>query len=157
MRQLPYADAVALGQVLAKNAAKRAVDENHPHLAQRVGQHQALAALHELAHVEAHRGPGGREHVFHALRVEDDAVGQAFFGPLPAAHVRAGAGPLPRAIGIPLGKVLTVPKGGKSPGKYCHMHSFLSTYKMAFTTSTSGHLPRRRTASSGSNCCQSRG
>ncbi len=36
------------------------------------------------------------------------------------------------------------------------MHPFLSTYKMAFTTSTSGHLLRRRTTNSGSNSCQSR-
>ena len=50
----------------------------------------------------------------------------------------------------------TVPQGGKSPGKSRHAHPFLSTYKMAFTTSASGHLPRRRTTSSGSNCYQSR-
>ena len=50
----------------------------------------------------------------------------------------------------------TVPQGGNSLGKSRHTHPFLSTYKMAFTTSASGHLPRRRTTNSSSNCRQSR-
>jgi len=41
-------------------------------------------------------------------------------------------------------------------GKSRHTHPFLSTYKIAFTTSTSGHLPRQRTTSNGFNCCQFR-
>lgn len=50
----------------------------------------------------------------------------------------------------------TVPQGGKSLGKFRYTHPFLSRYKMAFITSTSSYLPRRRTSSSDSKCCQSR-
>lgn len=53
------------------------------HVAQRIGQHQALAALDELAGVEAHGLPRGRGRVLHALRVEDDGRGAGFFRPVP--------------------------------------------------------------------------
>ena len=191
LRRFLDANAVAVGQVLAKNAVKRAIDEDDLHLAQqvvggdhfvlkgnggrpvhrvgrhdatdqhvaqRVGQHQPLAALDELARVEAHRGPGGRGRVLPALRVENDGRGPDFFSArsrlltfrqaLASCHVPSASH---------LAKYLyTVPQGGKFPGKSGYTHPFLSTSKMAFTTSTSGHLPRRRTSSSGSKCRQSR-
>ncbi len=186
-----HSDAVAVGQVLAKNAVERTVDEHDLHLAQqvvlrghrvpesdggraiggigwqhpagqdvaqRVGQHQTLAAFDELARVEAHRGPGGRSRIFHALRVEDDGRGAGFFSarsrPLTFRQVLTRCH-VPSASHLAKYQY-TVPQGGKSPGKSRHTHPFLSTYKMAFTTSTSGHLPRRRTTKSGANCCQSR-
>ena len=125
---------------------------------QRVGQHQALAALDQLARAEAHRAAGGRGRVLHALRVGDHGRGPGFFwGRFPAAHLQARTDPLPRAGGFPLAKYqYTVPQGGKSPGKSRHTHPFLSTYKMAFTTSASGHLACRRTTKNGSRRCQSR-
>ena len=127
-------------------------------VAQRVGQPQPPAALDELASVEAHRGPGGRGRVLHALRVENNGRGPGFFSArsrlLTFRQVQARCH-VPSAFHLAKYQY-TVPQGGKSPGKSRHTHPFLSTYKMAFTTSASGHLPRRRTTNNGSNYCQSR-
>lgn len=185
-------DAVALGQMRAKDAVNRTVNEDHLHLAQqlvhggylvpegdgggpvhgigrqhpagqhvaeRIGQHQPLTPFDQLARVEAHRGPGGRGRVFHALRIQDYGCGAGFFWPV-LGSPPSGRQALTRAQ-VPSVSHLSkyqyaVPQGGKSLGTSRQTQPFLSTYKMALTISTSGHLLRRFTTNRGSKRCQSR-
>ena len=127
-------------------------------MAQRIGQHQALAAFDELARIVAHRGPGGLRRVLHALRVEQPGCGAGFF---PACSRLLTFKQLPTHCQVPPASPwakyqCNALQGGKSSGESRHTHPVLRAYKRAFTTSTSGHLPRRRTSSSGFRCCRSR-
>ena len=49
-------------------------------VAQRIDEHQPFAALHQLARIESHRGPGRRGRVLDALRINYDAGRQRFLG-----------------------------------------------------------------------------
>ncbi|WP_262905651.1 hypothetical protein [Hymenobacter siberiensis] len=127
-------------------------------MAQRVGEHQAFTPLDQLARVEAHGGSGGRGRIFDALRVEYHGRGAGFFWA--CSRLLTVKQALTRAQ-VPSASHLSkyqyaVLQGGKSPGTSRQTHPFLSTYKMALTISTSGHLLRRLTTSSGYSRCQSR-
>ena len=111
-----------------------------------------LTALDQLARVEARvEATAGFDAGFDALRVEYHGRRAEFFWAccrLLTVRQALTRAQVPSATHLSKYQYV-VPRGGKSPGTSRQTHSFLSTYKMALTISTSCHLLCRLTSSSG--------